>query len=148
MDMGRAVRTLALGAVIVMASASLLGCSPGAAPTPPAGGTGQQVSGTADFSSKTPLPSDAQMVVSVVDNSKPDSATATIGETTVTVGGKTAPIPFQVAYDLSAVNPDDVCVVRATITSASKALWVTKGNVLVITQGQPTAGVAVPLKQP
>jgi uncharacterized lipoprotein YbaY len=87
---GAALRLVGTAAILTFLALGVTACTGTGTPQPPAGGSGGQVSGTADFSSPSPLPADAQMVVRVVDNSQPDTATATIGETTVTAGGKSA----------------------------------------------------------
>lgn len=143
-----ALAAAAIASALALLAVTVFGCNVTTTTAPPTNGNTQNVSGTANFTSKTPLPSDAVMVVKVVDNSNPDTATATFGETTVTVGGKNAPLPFAVPYSVSAVNPQHVYVVKATVTSGGTTLYVTKGNTLTLTQGQPTAGVAVALKQP
>jgi putative lipoprotein len=145
---GAALRLVGTAAILTFLALGVTACTGTGTPQPPAGGSGGQVSGTADFSSPSPLPADAQMVVRVVDNSQPDTATATIGETTVTAGGKSAPLPFSVSYDVSRVDPNGVYVVQANVVSGGSTILETKGNTLVITQGRPTAGIALPLKQP
>lgn len=138
-------------AAIVVASAlavTLVACAAPTNTSAPQTGSTRAITGNANFSWNGPLPSDAALTVSVVDNSSPDTATATLGETTVTAGGKTSTVPFSVPYDVSKVNPSDVYVMRAQITSGGKTLLVQKGNTLVITQGAATAGVALPMKQP
>jgi uncharacterized lipoprotein YbaY len=105
------------------------------------------LSGSATFRSSTPLPSGATMSVAIVAQSTPGAPN--FGETTVTVGGKNAPLDFTIPYDISKVDPQGIYSVQATVTaSGGQPLWVSKGKVLVITQGRPTMGVAVPLKQP
>lgn len=137
-------------AAFALAAASVAGCATptSTTTTPPQTGSTRTITGNANFKWNGPLPSDAQLGVKVVDNSNPDTATATLGETTVTAGGKSTTIAFSVPYDVSNVDPSHVYVMRAEIVSAGKTLLVQKGNTLVITQGAPTAGIAVPMKQP
>jgi uncharacterized lipoprotein YbaY len=140
----RTMVSILVGLVVLSA---VVACSSGTT-APPTTGTSQNVSGTADFSSSTPLPSDAQLVVKLVDTSDTDTATATLGETTVTAGGKKAPVAFAVGYDVSRIDPTRLYALRAQIESAGKTLFATKTDTFVITQGRPAAGIALALKQP
>ena len=141
------LRVCATAAVIGLATLALLACSVSTTTTPPSTGTSKTLSGNANFSSG-PLPSDAEMVVTIQDNSASNSASATLGEVKMSVAGKTAPIPFGVPYNVSEIDPTHLYAVQATITAGAQPLFVTKGNTLVITQGRPTAGVSLPMKQP
>ena len=137
--------TGAVALLMVMLLASS-GCSNGTADSPSSDGSGPaqtgtsappaasglKVSGTANFSARDPLPDDSVLVVKVVDASSADSATAAIGETTVTAGGMKAPIAFEVPYDDSRVNPTGLYYLQAEITS--------KGTVLLRHEGELDGG--------
>jgi putative lipoprotein len=139
---------LVLVALSACASTATNSAENSAAPAPSTSTSQQQLTGSADFTSKSALPSGAQLQVGVVDKSSANPATAILGTATVDASGKNAPIDFSIPYALSRVQPNDVYSMAATVTAGGKPLFVSKGNTLVLTQGQPSAGVAVVMKAP
>jgi putative lipoprotein len=119
-----------------------LGCS--------SGGSGQQepdlelrrdmamVAGSVTFRERMALPPDAVVEVTLVDVSRMDAAARVVAETTVVTSGRQVPLPFELRYDDSRIDPSRSYAVRATIRSGGQMQFTTDQVHPVITQGNPT----------
>lgn len=105
-----------------------------------------ELSGSAVFTTRSPLPDGATLSVALVEQSTPGAPV--FAETSAAVGGMNAPLDFTLPYDLSAVDPNGLYSVVATVSAGGTDLFVSKGQVLVITQGRPSTGVQIPMKEP
>lgn len=115
------------------------------APQPPAAsapGTGS-VTGVVTHTVQMALPGDAVVFVQLTDVSQVDAPTQVIGDQTINNPGQ-APIPFNLAYDPSLVDPGRTYAVQARITDGTGTVFMqTMTQYPVITQGNPASGVHV-----
>lgn len=93
------------------------------------------VSGTVVYRERMALPPDAAIEVKLQDVSGSNGMPNTIAETVFGSGGKQVPIPFQLAYNTSDINPAHKYQVQANIRVNGKLLFTGVIPYLVITQG-------------
>jgi putative lipoprotein len=96
------------------------------------------VSGTIVYRERMALPPDAAIEVKLQDVSGTNEKPNTIAETVFGSGGKQVPIPFQLAYNTSDINPAHKYQVQANIRVNGKLLFTGVIPYLVITQGNPS----------
>lgn len=114
-----------------------------AAAAPPAGRApgpwtkGLAVSGTVSYKEAIPLPAMAMVHVTLVDVSRRDSRTATLGEQTIWPAGRHMPVEFRIEYEPSLIDPTHVYMVRARITDGEKLLFMNTTPYFVLTRGAP-----------
>jgi putative lipoprotein len=112
------------------------------APAASAPGTGS-VTGVVTHTVQMALPGDAVVFVQLTDVSQVDAPAQTIGDQTINNPGQ-APIPFNLAYDPSVVDPGRTYAVQARITDGTGTVFMqTTTQYPVITQGNPASGVHV-----
>ncbi|HKO91841.1 MAG TPA: YbaY family lipoprotein [Polyangiaceae bacterium] len=110
-----------------------LGCARN--PEAPGGGT---VTGTVAHQGRLILPGDAVVEVQLVALSRKDSPGRIVAQTTFTPMGRLAPLPFELRYPPSVIEPTHSYAVRATIRSGGFLLYATDPHVPVLTRGNPS----------
>jgi heat shock protein HslJ len=92
------------------------------------------------------LPADARARIQLEDVSRADVAAPVIGESSFPLNGRQAPLPFQVAFDPSDIDPRHTYAIRAVIEDAAgRTLFRTTETHRVLTRESPTLGVEVRL---
>lgn len=95
------------------------------------------VSGTITYRGRNPLPANSVISVRLLDAARLDLAAGVIAEDRIDVGGKQAPISFDLAYDRSKIQERSRYVIRAEIRDGDRLLYTTETSYPVITQGNP-----------
>jgi putative lipoprotein len=93
--------------------------------------------GSVTYRERVALPSDAVVEVWMTDVSPLILTMAVIAETTVRTEGRQVPIPFELRYDPSRIEPDHGYAVKAVIKSAEQILFQTDEERRVVTKGNP-----------
>ena len=115
----------------------VLGCAAACAHTASPAGDEAVVSGSVAYRERMALPPDAVVEVKLLDVSLQDVAAPVIAETTVLPEGRQVPLPFELRYDPTKIQPNRSYAVRATIVSAGRMIFTTDTAYPVITQGNP-----------
>lgn len=108
------------------------GCAHG--PSTSAGGDvadGNMVRGSVAYRERMALPPDAVVEVWIIDASPLVMAAPVIAETIVMPEGRQVPIPFELRYDPSRIEPDHDYAVKAAIRSEGQILIATETDYLV-----------------
>jgi len=116
----------------------LVGCATGGAHVSQTADKGGVVRGIVTYRERMALPPDAVVEVRLSDVSRQDIAAPVIAETTVLPEGRQVPLPFELRYDPSRIQPDRTYAVRATIRSTGRMIFTTDAAYHVITKGNPT----------
>ncbi len=116
----------------------LVGCATGGTHVSQTADKGGVVRGTVTYRERMALPPDAVVEVRLSDVSRQNIAAPVIAETTVLPEGRQVPLPFELRYDPSRIQPDRTYAVRATIRSAGRMIFTTDAAYHVITKGNPT----------
>lgn len=98
---------------------------------------GGTVRGSVAYRERVALPPDAVVEVWIVDASALVIAVPVLAETTVMPEGRQVPIPFELPFDSSRIEPDHDYTVKAVIRSEGRILFATDTDRLVITKGRP-----------
>ncbi len=96
------------------------------------------VRGTVVYRERVALPPDAVVEVWITDVSPLILAVPVIAETTVLSEGRQVPLPYELRYDPTRIEPDHDYAVKAVIKSAGRILFTTEAPYQVITKGNPT----------
>ncbi len=140
------VALLAAVAIIAFSAASPAQANPpqnSSAQSAAAQGT---VSGTVAYRERIALPPDAAIAVKLQDVTLQDAPAKTIAESLFAPGGKQVPIPFQLTYQQSDINPAHTYQVRADISVDGKLMFTSTTAYPAITRGAPSQ-VAIMLQQ-
>ena len=85
--------------------------------------------------------------VQIQDTSLADAPAEVIGEQIIENPGQ-VPIPYEVCYDPSVIQENHSYSMSARITDGGgNLMWINDTNIPVITQGNPTEGVVIPVVQ-
>lgn len=125
------------GTILSLPTVAMLAVIVGCARNPESS-AGGRVTGTVAYRDRMALPPDAVVEVQLSDVSRQDAAAPVLAETTITPAGRQVPLPFDLRYDPSAIEPSHSYAVRATIRSAGRPLYTTATHAPVITRGNPT----------
>jgi len=115
----------------------VIGCAPGGTRAARIADNEGVVSGSVAYRERIALPPDAIVEVRLSDVSVQDVAAAPIADTTIRPEGRQVPIPFELRYDPSRIEPNRTYAIRATIRSGGQMLFTTDAVHRVITQGNP-----------
>jgi len=116
----------------------LVCCAAGGARTSQTSGEGGVLRGSVAYRERMALPSDAVLEVELVDVSRQDVNAPLIAETTVFPEDRQVPLPFELRYDPTKIQPNRSYALRATIHSGDQMMFTTDTVYRVITQGNPT----------
>jgi len=123
-------------ATAVLVPLALSGCGANIPFMDPAGNE-PIVRGTLNYRDPVTLPSDAMIVVTLLDTTPVIKYTAIVAEAVTRAGGKQTPIAFELPYDRARVASDRNYGVRAAIRSGDRVLFETAGASPVLTRGNP-----------
>lgn len=107
---------------------------------------GTAVTGTVSYLQRMALPPNAVVLVQLLDVSLADAPAKVIAEERFDLAGKQVPIPFELHYDATRIDPKHTYAISAKISADDKLLFTTDQSYRVITQGNP-ATVELILKQ-
>ncbi|MFC2032283.1 YbaY family lipoprotein [Chloroflexota bacterium] len=135
---------------IILSISILAGCvggdsAPAPAPTPapeppptPTPTPEDKVTGTVTYREKIALPTGAIVEVKLLDISKQDAPSVTIGEQVITTTGQQVPFSFEIEYNPATIDSRYTYAVRATITVDGKLRFTSDTTYPVITLGNPS----------
>ncbi|MEO8482584.1 MAG: YbaY family lipoprotein [Acidobacteriota bacterium] len=95
------------------------------------------VSGTITYRERIALPSSASIEVTIEDVSRADAASTVIARERMTML-RQVPVPFEVEYETTRIEPTHRYAVRARIFDGDRLMFTTTDTTLVITQGHPS----------
>jgi putative lipoprotein len=105
------------------------------------------VTGIVLYRHRIALPEDAIVQVQIQDTSLADAPAKVIGEQTIENPGQ-VPIPYEVCYDSNQIEDNHTYTMSARITdSEGNLLWINDTAIPVITNGNPTEDVEIPVIQ-
>ncbi len=141
-------RGMAVGVIAVLALSGFSWAQNGSASTmaSPSSATQPSVSGTVAYRERIALPPDAAIEVKLQDVSLQDAPAKTISSTLFAPGNQQVPLPFQLQYNASDINPAHRYQVSANISVNGKLMFITATAYPVITNGAPLQ-VAIMLQQ-
>ena len=116
--------------------------SPVAGPQPPAP-VFARVTGLLSYRERMGLPADAEVVLRLLDNTA--DGLVVIGEQQFRLAGRQVPIPFEIQYDPSYVEPLGIYTIDAQILVNGEPWFYNDYNYRVITRGHPDDGVDIQL---
>lgn len=122
----------------IVALLGLVGCAAGGPHVAHTAHKEGVVRGTVAYRERIALPADAVVEVWMTDVSPLIVVQVVIAETTVLPKGRQVPIPFELRYDPSRIEPDHDYAVKAVIRSAGRIMFATETAYPVITKGNPT----------
>ena len=136
------LRTLSATLASALAAIMIPGCatvepSGGAAPAAPAS-TMKVVCGSVVYREKAALPDDAELVMELVEVSRPDRPVK-IASNTIPTAGRQVPLPFTLAFDPARTAPGGVYALHATIRYGGKTRYVTAARVNIDVAALPAA---------
>jgi len=138
---------MVLAVTAVIAIGSFGWAQGGSMPANPQANAAQpSISGTIAYRERIALPPDAAIEVKLRDVTVADGGANTIAESVFSPGGKQVPIPFQLSYNSSDINPAHKYQIEANIRVKGKLMFSTTMPYPVITQGAPSQ-VAMMLQQ-
>jgi putative lipoprotein len=106
-----------------------------------------KVTGTVTYIQRIALPPNAIVKVTLEDVSLADDPAKVLAEQEIPTEGKQVPIPFELAYSPSDVQPSHRYNVRATIKAADKLLFTSATSNPVLTNGAPSE-IRIIVQQP
>ncbi len=110
--------------------------TPASEPTQPADATGT-VSGTVVYRERIALTENAVVVIKLLDVSRADAPSITIGEQVIENPGQ-IPIAFEIEYNTNDIDDRFTYAVRAEIRENDRLIFTTTTSYPVITNGNPT----------
>jgi uncharacterized lipoprotein YbaY len=122
------------GAPLATASLEITLVSPGASTVQP----DASVTGVVTYTRRIALPPNAVVSVALRDVSRADAPAVTLGEQIVETEGRQVPIPFEIPYDPSAIDPTHRYAVSARITVDGELRYLNTSANLVLTYGYPS----------
>lgn len=93
------------------------------------------VSGQITYLQRIALPPDAVVEVKLQEVSRLDAPAVTIAEQTFPTEGRQVPIPFELSYDTSQIEPHLTYVVRVRILVEGETRWINASADRVLTRG-------------
>jgi putative lipoprotein len=123
----------------LVAAILLCGCA-GSGVAPSGGGPAGQakVTGTVAYMQRIALPPTATIKVSLVDVSRADAPSITIGEQVIQTAGRQVPFAFEIPYDPAKIEQRNSYAIQVRIEDAGKLLFISDTRHSVITRGAPT----------
>lgn len=100
--------------------------------------SGPMVTGTISYTVRMALPPDAAIDVRLEDVTLADAPAKLVAENIFALGGKQAPVPFQLPYNPAEVQASHRYVVRANITVSGNLLFTSTQVYPVLTNGAPS----------
>ncbi len=105
------------------------------------------VSGEITFQGGGGIPDDATVTVQIQDTSLADAPAEVIGEQVITDAGE-FPVSYDVSYDPDQIVENHTYTMRARITASDDTLlYINDTSIPVITNGNPTEDVEIPVIQ-
>ncbi len=102
------------------------------------GASSARVTGNVTYLQRIALSPSAVVHVELVDVSRADAPAVVLAQQTLRPQHQ-VPIPFELAYDPSKIDPTHRYAVQARITEGDRLVFMNDQALLVITQGVPTA---------
>jgi putative lipoprotein len=127
------MRELVVPSVLIMAM-TVMACQSGREWKP---SSKAKISGSISYVQKVALPPNATVELRLEDVSRPDAPPILVAEKKVATQGRQQPIPFQLEYDSTRIQPTHHYAVRASIVSDGAKIFATGSGYPVITGGNP-----------
>lgn len=115
------------------------------APAAPVGETklSGSLTGTVTYRQRIALLPGSVISVQLQDVSKQDVAATVVTSQLITTTGENVPIPFQLTYDPTKIDPKSTYALSVRITTAGKLAWINTQRYAVLTGGAPVNAVDV-----
>ena len=101
-------------------------------------GAKSTITGSVVYRERTALPPDAVVRVRLEVAAAPERPAKRVSEVTIPAEGRQVPIPFELPYSAADIQPQQRYFVRATISSGSRMLFVSRTPYAVLTKGAPS----------
>jgi putative lipoprotein len=147
MDLLRLSRSSAnRSAVLALLAAVAVGAC--AAPPPPGAAGDATLSGSVTYLPRIALPPDAVVHVRLEDVSGADTPAVTLAEETIPTERRQVPIPFELHYDPTRIEPSHRYSLRAEIRDGHGALlWTTDSHLPILGAGAPVSDIEIRVVQ-
>jgi len=96
------------------------------------------VSGTVAYRERIAMPENAVLTMQLQDVSLADAPARVIAEQKFTFAGHQVPLPFELHYDATKIDPKHIYALSARITVNEQLMFMNTTAYRVITQGNPT----------
>ena len=110
----------------------------GAAASAGASSISGTVSGSVSYLQRIALPPTAVIQVQLLDDSPADAHSKIVIEEAITLGDRQVPVPFELKFDPSTIDPKHSYSINATILVDGNPRFVTDGAHPVLTRGAPS----------
>jgi len=107
-------------------------------PPPNASAAASAVSGTVAYRERVAMPENALLTVQLQDVSRADAPAEVVAEQKVAFAGRQVPLPFELPYDPSKLDPKHTYSISARITVDGQLRFLNTSAYRVITQGNPS----------
>ncbi len=101
------------------------------------------LTGTVTYLQRIALPTGSVINIELQDVSRADAVAELLATQTLTTTGENVPIPFELTYDTSQIDPRFTYAVRAQILVDGALRWTTTERYAVLTNGHPTSNIEV-----
>lgn len=97
-----------------------------------------RVQGTVTYLQRSALPPDAIVEVTLRDVSRQDVAAEVLATQTIELDGQQVPVPFQLSYDATQIDPSHTYALQARIFVEGQLRFINTAAYWVITRDHPT----------
>jgi putative lipoprotein len=130
-----------LSGALIMAAALAAGCAGSGKTTSQA--AGPKITGTIMYLQRVALPAGALAHLRLEDVTRADAPATTIAAVTIASEGRNVPLPFELPYEASRIDPNHSYMVRATLDFGDGRVWRTTQGYRVLTRGSPRTNIEV-----
>jgi uncharacterized lipoprotein YbaY len=121
----------------------LAGAAPAASDSAKASGS---LTGRVSYRLRVALPADAEVIVRLDDVTRRDAASVHLSEQRFVSAGRQVPLPFELRFDPSTIDPARTYAASAEIWSAGELIFTTATRQPVLTAGAPSSDVDLRLE--
>lgn len=109
-------------------------------PSPPVSANEVKLKGTVAYRERIMLDPNARVEVKLIDVSRADAPSIDIARTEFGSAGRQVPLPFELTYDKSKIDPRGRYAVSARITGADgRLMWISDTHYALPPAGEPVA---------
>jgi uncharacterized lipoprotein YbaY len=101
------------------------------------------LTGSVTYRPRIALPPNAVVEVKLQEVSRLDAPAVTVAEQRIETKGRQVPIPFELNYDASRINPSYTYVVQARILVDNQLRWINTTAYQVLTRGNPANNLEI-----
>lgn len=104
---------------------------------------GPEVTGSVTYRQRIALPSNAEVIVTLLDVSRADAQATELGREVIGTGGTQVPFAFSIPYAADAIDPRGRYALRAEIREGEHLLFTSTRAYPVLTQGAGAGPVEI-----